>query len=878
MNRTTFSVLTALAVAFTATATSAITHTWDGGFGFSPDSMNVAGNWSGGVPVSSSSNLTLVFPASPDSLAPDQDIAPVLTLQSMQFTGAGYTLTGNDYRFDNLGAAPSLTHTGANVIGTNLQFAVPTTITGSSGGNLFMQNVMSGSTVTFSTSSGLSQVTLSAAAPPNSIAANVTTNTLVQLNKAGSVGSSLNITGGAVRVNAASAVNAGTNVTVNPGTMIATYSPLDWFANNSIGTLNLNSNSTMINSSTLTITSAINATGNSLMDSLSGALNLGGGARPITVTGPTDYLLIVPDMSNGTYSKLGAGTLEIGGDGTYTGQNVVSAGTLRGYATGIGNDVLNNSLVELLGGSYSGVISGTGAVSIDNFVQYLSLNSYSGGTTIAGTGTLDAEAQYLHGSIVGNLGATLQVNAPVNQVLNATLAGSLNYIQNGPGVVTLANSSAMTGNATVNDGGLRLLASNPLGTAPISLSQPFSSVTLESVGSNSMPNHINFGGDVTVLGGGNLSVTSTTTKNMNWELTHNSTGNTTIDGKFTLGLFGSITVNGGQLTLGDPAAVGGFQAAGTINVNSGGTATLRSLNFISLPDVVLAGGTLNTPNGYAIPLGAALQGNGGVTGRVASANGSSVIANGNLMLGDSAHAAGVNLDGELYTNQHTVTLLDSNQSVLGSLTDIGTASLNGTLASANGFVLNFGRNIAGRGQIQSNNSLADAAIINGDVNGDSLTNYLEFTGYVKGVGTFNNVAFSGTFSPGLSPTLMTIGNNILMPSGVLDLEIGGLSRGGQYDAFDITGLMQLDGTLQVTLINAYSPGLGDQFLLFQGISGGSFGGTFDNYLFPNLDEGLAWDISLLYSNGILQVVEAVPEPSSLLPLLMTAALFWRRCR
>jgi hypothetical protein len=363
-----------------------------------------------------------------------------------------------------------------------------------------------------------------------------------------------------------------------------------------------------------------------------------------------------------------------------------------------------------------------------------------------------------------------------------------------------------------------------------------------------------------------------------WPGRASSTGSTSIAGKFTATATSVLDVNAGALSLCDATLVNGFTSAGPVNVN-GGTLTLNSLNFINLPIVTLAGGTLNVPNGYAIPLGAVLQGNGGVTGQLATANGSMIIASGNLNLGDAAHPAGVNFDGELYTNNNTVTLLDSNQAVLGSITDIGTATLNGTLVASNGAVLNFGRNIVGRGQIQSNNTLADAVIVNGDVNGDSAINYLEFTGYVKGVGTFNNVAFSGTFSPGLSPTLITIGNSILTPSNVPDIEIGGLNRGGQYDAFDITGLMQLGGTMKVSLINAFSPSLGDQFLLYQGVSGGSFAGTFSgfNYTMAPLAPGLAWDTSLLYTNGILQVVNAIPEPTTLsMAAIFGIAMFRRR--
>ena len=68
------------------------------------------------------------------------------------------------------------------------------------------------------------------------------------------------------------------------------------------------------------------------------------------------------------------------------------------------------------------------------------------------------------------------------------------------------------------------------------------------------------------------------------------------------------------------------------------------------------------------------------------------------------------------------------------------------------------------------------------------------------------------------------------------------------------------------------------FLLFQGISGGSFGGTFSTYNFPALNPGLACDTSLLYSNGILQVVAAVPEPATLLPFTFVAVGFYSRPR
>ena len=140
--------------------------------------------------------------------------------------------------------------------------------------------------------------------------------------------------------------------------------------------------------------------------------------------------------------------------------------------------------------------------------------------------------------------------------------------------------------------------------------------------------------------------------------------------------------------------------------------------------------------------------------------------------------------------------------------------------------------------------------MNGDVQGDSMANYLEFTGFVKGVGTFNNVAFSGMFAPGLSPAVVTVGNVALGASSVLDMEIGGTNRGGEYDGIDIAGTMLLNGELKLSLLNGFIPSLGNEWQLFDGSTTGMFG----SYDFPTLADGLTWNTSELYSEGTVSVV------------------------
>ena len=59
---------------------------------------------------------------------------------------------------------------------------------------------------------------------------------------------------------------------------------------------------------------------------------------------------------------------------------------------------------------------------------------------------------------------------------------------------------------------------------------------------------------------------------------------------------------------------------------------------------------------------------------------------------------------------------------------------------------------------------------------------------------------------------MTVNGNYIQGStGILNIEIGGTTVGTQYDRLAITGAATLDGTLNVTLINGFSPAIGNTF-------------------------------------------------------------------
>ena len=149
-------------------------------------------------------------------------------------------------------------------------------------------------------------------------------------------------------------------------------------------------------------------------------------------------------------------------------------------------------------------------------------------------------------------------------------------------------------------------------------------------------------------------------------------------------------------------------------------------------------------------------------------------------------------------------------------------------------------------------NIAKPLINNGHITGDSIGEAITLPGYVKGVGTFDNVNFTGTFAPGLSPTILSVGNFAFSPTSTLIMELGGTSPGGGHDQILSSAMLAFDGTLQVSLINGFSPAAGQSFNLFDWISAS---GTFGSLQLPTL-AGLAWNTSQLYTTGMLSVVPA----------------------
>ncbi len=109
------------------------------------------------------------------------------------------------------------------------------------------------------------------------------------------------------------------------------------------------------------------------------------------------------------------------------------------------------------------------------------------------------------------------------------------------------------------------------------------------------------------------------------------------------------------------------------------------------------------------------------------------------------------------------------------------------------------------------------------------------------------------------------GDVFFSPTAGLDIELGGLLAGTEYDQLAIDGLVSLDGLLSIQTLGGFSPGVGDQFTIID-----NFGTDMVLGRFIGLNEGTqfwsdgnSYQISNVGGNGndvVLSALFSVPEP------------------
>ena len=108
-----------------------------------------------------------------------------------------------------------------------------------------------------------------------------------------------------------------------------------------------------------------------------------------------------------------------------------------------------------------------------------------------------------------------------------------------------------------------------------------------------------------------------------------------------------------------------------------------------------------------------------------------------------------------------------------------------------------------------------------DFGGSNTTFTNESGGTIGGTGNITidgNLVNNGSLLPGASPGILTIpsaANLTFGSTSTIDMEIGGTTVGTEYDQMNLTGTFILDGTLNISLINSFTPSIGDSFDLIK---------------------------------------------------------------
>ncbi len=465
------------------------------------------------------------------------------------------------------------------------------------------------------------------------------------------------------------------------------------------------------------VQATVNATGSSTLTALGGDLSVGDAAA-------TDGVIALGGVGAdpaSTLTLLDSDSVPLGGDSTLNGGTVVAANglTLLGSLSGSGQVQAQlsgavGSSVTASGGtltvgdatdsngfSTDGLISTeAGAVLILQNADPVEIN---GNADLAG-GTLSApNGINLTGTISGHGTVTADLTN------NGTIAG-------GPGTLRFEGAVSGTGSGFSGDTIEFAPGSSFTGTGTIAAKingQNGSTITPTgslALGDGTDPQGFVTGGSLDVgthtvtlndsvfaeLDGGQATLDGGTIIAPNGLRLVNGaalSGNGTVQGPVDVAA-GSTITPGGNLTLGDAARSDGFVTAGALAVGAN-TVTLNDANTAQLGGTTtLNGGALVAGNGVMLTSGGSLTGSGQVDATVNGEAGSSIVATGNLTLGDPSIFSGFLTRGSLGVGSHTVTLEDSNLArLLGDTTIDG-----GTLIAANGMRLQ--GSLTGSGQVQ----------------------------------------------------------------------------------------------------------------------------------------------------------------------------------
>lgn len=310
-----------------------------------------------------------------------------------------------------------------------------------------------------------------------------------------------------------------------------------------------------------------------------------GTAISVTTSGTLtiDSAIANKTSETGSWSKQGAGILELGGTSTYTGSTAVQQGTLR---LTTGNNRLPTGTLVSLGQASS---TNLGTLDLNGRNQQLTgLVSTTGTNATTNNNTVTsatAATLTLDGSGSHSFGDGTNANSGV-------ITGSISLVKNGAGTQTLGDINTYTGTTTVNNGILALSGTGTLGSGNITLGGG----TLSIAGISTSTYSIGIG--QSLLGSGDINSTDKTLEILGTLAPGSSPGTIDLTGNLALGSGSTSIFEITGLTPGDFDQVnvsGLLTLGGTLNLIT--TGSYSNGDFVQLFDAGSFAGTFASITG-----------------------------------------------------------------------------------------------------------------------------------------------------------------------------------------------------------------------------------------------------------------------------------------
>ncbi|QDT01582.1 hypothetical protein [Adhaeretor mobilis] len=325
-------------------------------------------------------------------------------------------------------------------------------------------------------------------------------------------------------------------------------------------------------------------------------------------------------------------------------------------------------------------------------------------------------------------------------------------------------------------------------------------------------------------------------------------------------------------------------------VDGAGTVTASGIGTRSVNELVIGGGTgasalaltsgagITTLHGTRIKTGGVLRGDGvlvsdltidaggelraGPGEHLMLASADTVSNSGRIeAIGTTNAPAEIEFQGTLVNAPNTGLIVARN----------GTLRFNGDLSNLGSLAVSFGNTdifgnvnnitfpptssvgnivIGGNSNVTFYDDVANNAVLN-VASGSTAV----FLGALSGNGNVGSgdIQALGDLQPGFSPGAMEFGGDLSLGQlSNLEIEIGGLTPGIEFDLVDIAGEAALTGDLEVSLIHGFEPSAGDTFEILTADEG--VNGTFFSTILPTLTGNLDWQINYGTNNIVLEIL------------------------